>query len=104
LKTLENKELHVYSLPLNTKNAYQLFVYFIFDYAVIFVFVCFASTYIFVLFSSTLLKCYNWYLFCFSRTDWLYSQKYDRQNASIKRSIERSVSRPTSGIEYESAA
>lgn len=39
-----------------------------------------------------------------SRTDWLYSQKYDRQNASIKRSIERSLVRSTSGNEHESAA
>jgi hypothetical protein len=40
----------------------------------------------------------------FYRADWLYSQKYDRQNASIKRSIERSASRPLSEIEDESAA
>jgi hypothetical protein len=41
----------------------------------------------------------------FYRTDWLYSQKYDRQNASIKRSIERSVStRSIAGAESESAA
>jgi len=38
------------------------------------------------------------------RTDWLYSQKYDRHNASIKRSIERSASRLVSGMEDESAA
>jgi hypothetical protein len=42
---------------------------------------------------------------CFiHRTDWLYSQKYDRQNASIKRSIERSTTRLVSGMEGESAA
>ena len=38
------------------------------------------------------------------RTDWLYSQKYDRQNASIKRSIERSSSRLVSGFNDESNA
>ncbi|CAF3561587.1 unnamed protein product [Rotaria socialis] len=38
------------------------------------------------------------------QTDWLYSQKYDRQNASIKRSIERSVPQSFDGKEAESAA
>ncbi|CAF1663068.1 unnamed protein product, partial [Adineta ricciae] len=38
------------------------------------------------------------------QTDWLYSQKYDRQNASIKRSIEQSRSRSASGIGNESVA
>ncbi|CAF1511487.1 unnamed protein product [Rotaria magnacalcarata] len=38
------------------------------------------------------------------QTDWLYSQKYDRQNASIKRSIGRSVSQPFGGKEAESPA
>ncbi|CAF4003678.1 unnamed protein product, partial [Rotaria sordida] len=37
-------------------------------------------------------------------TDWLYSQKYDRQNASIKRSIERSTSQQFGGHGHESAA
>ncbi|CAF0917773.1 unnamed protein product [Rotaria sordida] len=39
-----------------------------------------------------------------SITDWLYSQKYDRQNASIKRSIERSTSQQFGGHGHESAA
>lgn len=41
-------------------------------------------------------------VFVSCRTDWLYSQKYDRQNASIKRSIERSASRLVSGFNDES--
>jgi hypothetical protein len=36
--------------------------------------------------------------------DWLYSQKYDRHNASIKRSIAQSVSQSIGGTEDESAA
>ena len=43
-------------------------------------------------------------IYLFSRTDWLYSQKYDRQNASLKRFIERSASRLASVTEDESAA
>ncbi|CAF4124271.1 unnamed protein product, partial [Adineta steineri] len=35
---------------------------------------------------------------------WLYSQRYDRKNASIKRSIERSAANSISGIENETTA
>ncbi|CAF0793324.1 unnamed protein product [Rotaria sp. Silwood1] len=38
------------------------------------------------------------------QTDWLYSQKYDRHNASIKRSIAQSISRSMVHNEDESAA
>ncbi|CAF0963532.1 unnamed protein product [Adineta steineri] len=38
------------------------------------------------------------------QTDWLYSQRYDRKNASIKRSIERSAANSISGIENETTA
>ena len=39
-----------------------------------------------------------------SRTDWLYSQKYDRHNASIKRSFGQSMSQSIGSHQDESAA
>lgn len=67
--------------------------------------------YLYILFLITFVFVSCFYLtfiivnsFIFSRTDWLYSQKYDRQHASIKRSIERSASQPIGGKTDESAA
>ncbi len=42
--------------------------------------------------------------FILFRTDWLYSQKYDRDNASINRSIIQPISRSMVNYEDESAA
>lgn len=44
------------------------------------------------------------YCFCLFRTDWLYSQKYDRDNPSIHRSKTSSMSRSTTDNENESTA
>ena len=41
--------------------------------------------------------------FQFNRMDWLYSQKYDRENASIKRSMAQSLSRSMTDTNDESA-
>lgn len=40
----------------------------------------------------------------YSRTDWLYSQKYDRLNSSLQRSIAQSISRSTVSVGDESIA
>lgn len=46
----------------------------------------------------------TFFVFFLFRTDWIYSEKYDRQNASIQRSIQRTAANRTSTTNEESTA
>jgi len=84
-------------LPNNIKVAFYSFIYFI-HCNMVCVCIC-------VLLALThILSRTNSYFVILFRTDWLYSQKYDRDNASINRSIIQPISRSIAKYEDESAA